>query len=130
MTVITESQAAPAGSDVPQPVAVTELADGVIVRLSGPIDVSSTAALRRALLSPRPARCRDVLVDAGNVETLDDDALAVLLAGAGWARDSGRRFAFTRVSPVVQQLVETLRLGDLLPGLPPLRESVPQSRAV
>jgi anti-anti-sigma factor len=93
------------------------LGDGLVVRLSGVLDGQAVPDLRRRLLAPLPENCQDVLVDAGAVETLDDEALAVLVAGSTWARAAGARFALSSVSPSVARQIEVLELGHELPAL-------------
>jgi anti-anti-sigma regulatory factor len=48
------------------------------------------------------ASCRDVVVDAGEVEDVTESALAVLVAAKDWAEDNGRRFFVSRMSPLVR----------------------------
>lgn len=91
--------------------------DGLVVRLSGVLDGQAVPALRRELLAPLPAGYGDVLIDAGAVTSLDDDVLAVLVAGSSWARDAGCRFAFAAVSPSVAEQIDVLELDGVLPVL-------------
>jgi anti-anti-sigma factor len=93
------------------------LEDGLVVRLSGVLDGQAVPDLRQQLLTPLPENCQDVLVDAGAVETLDDEALAVLVAGSTWARAAGARFALSSVSTSVAQQIEALELAEELPSL-------------
>jgi anti-anti-sigma factor len=93
------------------------LDDGLVVRLSGVLDGQAVPQLRQALLRPLPPGCRDVLVDASDVQGVDDDALAVLIAGSGWVRYAGSRFAFTSMSPSLQRQVDELELEAQLPTL-------------
>ena len=98
-------------------VRVHRLGDGLVVRLSGVLDGQAIPALRREVLSPLPADCRDVLIDASAVVDVTDEAMAVLLAGSSWAGDAGARFAFSSVSQVVAEHIEALDLGGSLPVL-------------
>src|SRR6266576_914751 len=59
-------------------VEVTTLADGLVVRLAGVLGAAEVPALRQALLRPRPAACRDLLVDAGGVDAIDRESLNVI----------------------------------------------------
>jgi anti-anti-sigma regulatory factor len=93
------------------------LSDGLVVRLSGVLDGQAILALREELLCPLPAGCRDVLIDAGAVESLPDDALAVLVAGASWARTAGARFALSAVSAPLASRIDSLELRSALPQL-------------
>ena len=101
---------------------VTE--DGILVRLAGPLDADSAPQLRTALLSTRPAGCDDVIIDAGGVTTVDDDALAVLLAAGAWAVDTGARLGFSRMSDCLREEISMLDISMLLPMLAPAGERV------
>jgi anti-anti-sigma regulatory factor len=96
-------------------VAVTTLADGLVVRLAGALGRGAESLLREALLRPRPAACRDILVDAGDVEAIDDDALAVLLAAPSWADETGGQLSFTRISVPLQRAADGIGLFPMLP---------------
>jgi anti-anti-sigma regulatory factor len=98
--------------------------DGVLVRLGGALDASSATQLRSALLSTRPAGCDDVIIDAGGVTTVDDDALAVLLAAGAWAVDTGARLGFSRMSDCLRDEIAMLDISMLLPMLAPAGERV------
>jgi anti-anti-sigma regulatory factor len=93
------------------------LADGMLVRLTGAVATDQVAGMRLALLMPLPDSCRDVVVDAGDVTDLCDEALAVLLAARTWAEDHGARFLVSRSAPAVDDALEALDLADALPRL-------------
>jgi anti-anti-sigma factor len=98
-------------------VRVHQVGNGLVVRLSGVLDGQAVPELRRELLAPVAAGRHDVLVDAGQVVTVSDDALAVLVAGSSWATGAGGRFAFSAVSPAVRAEIQALDLGTALPVL-------------
>jgi anti-anti-sigma regulatory factor len=99
-------------------VSANVLADGIIVRLNGSLDVASLPDLRGTLLSTRPEGCDDVLVDAGHVTEVHERALAVLIAAAEWARQTGGRLRFAAMSPALVETAEYFDVTDLLPRLP------------
>ncbi|HTC69653.1 MAG TPA: STAS domain-containing protein, partial [Acidothermaceae bacterium] len=99
-------------------VSANVLADGIIVRLNGSLDVASLPDLRGTLLSSRPEGCDDVLVDAGHVTEIHERALAVLIAAAEWARQTGGRLRFAAMSPALIDTAEYFDVTDLLPRLP------------
>ncbi len=101
-----------------------ELADGRMVRIAGEVDGTHLVALRSALLSPLPPGCRDVVVDAGGVRAICDDAIAVLLAAPMWAESCGGRLLLSQSSPALDGALAELELFDLLPRL----ESLPAGR--
>lgn len=106
----------------------TDLADGRLVRLSGTLSQADVPALRFALLTPLPDGCRDVVVDAGAVHDIDDDALAVLLAAPVWVDSCGGRLRVSRSSVVLDAVLATLGLEQMLPRLtelPPAPRPLP-----
>jgi len=99
-------------------VSANVLADGIIIRLNGSLDVASLPDLRATLLSLRPEGCYDVLVDAGHVTEVHERALAVLIAAAEWARQTGGRLRFAAMSPALVNTADYFDVTDLLPRLP------------
>ena len=99
-------------------VSANVLADGIIIRLNGSLDVASLPDLRATMLSLRPEGCDDVLVDAGHVTEVHERALAVLIAAAEWARQTGGRLRFAAVSPALVNTADYFDVTDLLPRLP------------
>jgi anti-anti-sigma regulatory factor len=98
--------------------------DGLLVRLDGALDGSSTGQLAKALLTTRPFGCDDVIIDGGGVTAVDDDALAVLMAAGAWAVDTGARLGFSRMSDCLRTEVDSLDISMLLPMLAPAGERV------
>jgi anti-anti-sigma regulatory factor len=99
-------------------VSANVLADGIVVRLSGSLDAASLPDLRATLLRPRPEGCDDVLVDAGQVTEVHERALAVLVAAADWASETGGRLQFASMSQPLVDTAEYFAVTDLLPRLP------------
>ena len=97
------------------------LADGLLVRLGGTLTVSELPELRHALLTPLDDGCRDVVVDAGDVTGINDEALAVLLAARVWAEDHGARMLLSRTAPALQSTLEELAITGALPRLSTMR---------
>lgn len=93
------------------------LADGKLVQLSGRIGQGELAALRLALLTPLFDDCRDVVIDAGDVESVDDEAIAVLIAAEEWATYAGARLLLSRAAPVVEQALADLDFAHRIPRL-------------
>lgn len=105
------------------------LADGKLVRLTGSLNGAQLPALRSALLSPLDETCRDVVIDAGEVTSVDDDALAVLLAARVWADDHGARMLLSRSAPSLEATLEELEITGALPRLSALQPAgVPAPR--
>ena len=100
------------------------LADGKLVQLSGRLGPSELPALRLALLTPLFDDCRDVVIDAGEVESVDDEAIAVLVAAEEWATYAGARLLLSRSAPAVEQALADLDMADRIPRLSPLGTDV------
>jgi ABC-type transporter Mla MlaB component len=66
----------------------------VTVRLAGQMTGAAVPVLRAALLRALPIPCTRLQIDAEQVESIDQDALAVLLAAVPWALASGAEFGY------------------------------------
>ena len=107
------------------------LADGMLVRLGGTLSGHQLPQLRDALLTPLDEGCRDVVVDAGDVTSIDDDAIAVLLAARLWAEDHGARMMLSRSAPALESTLEELAITGALPrlgGINPSATAMPAPR--
>src|SRR4051794_24897477 len=93
------------------------LADGKLVRLGGTLTGHQLPELRDALLTPLAEGCRDVVIDAGEVTAINDDAIAVLLAARIWAEDHGARMMLSRSAPALESTLEELEITGALPRL-------------
>lgn len=98
----------------------TFTSDGMFVRVAGELDGQSLSQLRSALLRTRPEQCRDVIVDAGAVTYVDDNALAVLVAASAWAANSGASISYSRMSETLRTQVDALDLHAAMPMLAPI----------
>ena len=104
------------------------LADGLLVRLGGTLTTAELPELRGALLAPLDEGCRDVVVDAGELTSINDDALAVLLAARVWAEDHGARMLLSRTAPALESTLEELAITGALPRLGAMRQAMPKPR--
>jgi anti-anti-sigma regulatory factor len=93
------------------------LADGMLVQLQGVLDESVVPELRRVLLAPIPAECRDIVVDAGEITDIDFAALAIVFAAWGWAEEHGARFLLSRTSAAFEAMLADNGVVDDLPRL-------------
>lgn len=75
-------------------IAVERDGSEVTVRLAGRLTGAAVTVLRAALLRALPMPCTRLQIDAAQVETLDQDALAVLLAAVPWALAAGAEFGY------------------------------------
>jgi anti-anti-sigma factor len=99
------------------------LADGLLVQLHGELDETTAAEMRRVLLAPLPAECRDIVVDAGEVSAIDLSALAIVFAAWGWAEEHGARFLLSRTSHAFEEALDDNGVIDDLPRLSELPSS-------
>lgn len=111
----------------------TRLADGLLVQLSGALGAEQVEDMRRTLLAPLPADCRDVVIDAGDVLDLDFDALAIVFAAWAWAEEHGARFLLSRTSAAFEDALELNGVVDDLPrlselGAAPVAPVIPMQR--
>jgi anti-anti-sigma regulatory factor len=104
--------------------------DGMVVQLSGALGSDALPSLRQALLVTRPAGCDDVVIDADGVTSIDENALAVLLAAGAWAVDTGARLGFSRMSETLRTEIAFLDISMLLPMLAPIGERAGRPNAV
>jgi len=95
----------------------SQLADGLLVQLSGELGAEQLAPLRSTLLSPLPAECRDVVVDAGEVVDVEFEALAILFAAWAWAEEHGARFLLSRTSEEFDAVLADNGVSEDLPRL-------------
>lgn len=107
------------------PVSSCDLGDGRLVRLTGNLGDDDLVALREALLSPLPDHCRDLVLDAGDVTGVSDDAVAVLIAAPLWAESHGSRMLMSRSAVALDETLDALELADALPRLTPLQSAPP-----
>lgn len=106
-------------------VGCARLADGIVVQLAGELTAAALPTLRQVLMAPMPPDCRDVVVDAGAVDYVDDAALAVLVAAREWIEEQGCRFLMSRTSFALD---EALEAHGCTQGLPRLAE-LPRPRS-
>ena len=95
----------------------SHLADGLLVQLSGELGSEQLGHLRSTLLSPLPAECRDIVIDAGEVTDVEFEALAIVFAAWAWAEEHGARFLLSRTSEEFDAILADNGVSDDLPRL-------------
>jgi anti-sigma B factor antagonist len=88
------------------------LADHLVVRLSGEVDLSWSAEVRRAILDAL-GKSSNVAVHLGEVEYIDSSGIAALVEGFQNARGKGQRFVLLAVSPAVLAVLKLARLDKV-----------------
>lgn len=98
-------------------VGCSRLADGMLIQLGGVLGPEQLVDLRATLLVPLAPECRDVVIDAGDVDAVDDSVLAVLLAACEWSEIQGVRFLLSRASEAMEEALLDAGMDDALPRL-------------
>lgn len=99
-------------------IAVEREGSEVTVRLSGRLTGAAVAVLRAALLRALPMPCTRLQIEAAEVETLDRDALAVLLAAVPWALAAGADFGYRSCPTWLRAFALTEGILAMFPMLP------------
>jgi anti-sigma B factor antagonist len=101
-------------TNAPVEIRTAQVADAVVVRVAGEIDLASAPELGRALeASFGDARC--VVVDLSGVSFLDSSVLNVLVRGQADLAEQGIEFRVVSPSDhAVRRVFEITRLNDVL----------------
>ncbi|WP_113702947.1 STAS domain-containing protein [Nonomuraea lactucae] len=86
-----------------------------VVRLSGDIDIFTTAQLRRRLLDTLSYSTDRLVLDLSQVTFCDAGGLAVLLGVQGRARARGITLALTGLPPIMSRLLRISGLDRRFP---------------
>jgi anti-sigma B factor antagonist len=93
---------------------------GTVIAITGEIDVSHAAELRRTLLSEISSPAAAVTVDLAGVTFLDSSGISVLIAGHNAAAEAGVPYVVTGVTGrVAHVLTITGVIGKLTEGSRP-----------
>lgn len=87
---------------------------GMLIRVSGEVDLSWSADVRRAILDALRQH-RAVGVELSAVEYIDSSGIAALVEGFQNARGNGNRFVLVAVSDAVRAVLELARLDRVFP---------------
>ncbi|NAS25864.1 anti-sigma factor antagonist [Herbidospora sp. NEAU-GS84] len=88
-----------------------------VLHLSGDIDISTTAGLRRRILAALDESVEVLVVDMGAVTFCDAAGLGMLLHTQRQAEARGMTLALTRLTPQMTRLLDITELGDRFPIL-------------
>ncbi|MFI7611132.1 anti-sigma factor antagonist [Nonomuraea terrae] len=99
----------------PAPLGVADPSRPTIVHLSGEIDIFSSAALRRQLMSTLDYSTNLLIVDLSEVSFCDASGLAVLVGIQHRARPMGITVALTAPRPFMSRLLHMTGLDRGLP---------------
>lgn len=87
---------------------------GIVLALSGELDLASTPALEKLLHELQPEDGRRVLLDLGRLSFMDSTGLRSVVKAKQDADAQGRVLALSRPTPQVQRLLELVGLLDRL----------------
>lgn len=102
------SAAEPLEAPVPESFEVRRLADaeGVVLRLSGELDLASAPALEQQLEEVAHANPARLLLDLRDLRFMDSTGLALMIRAQQSAEANGHRLAFRRGTAQVERLFE------------------------
>jgi anti-anti-sigma factor len=86
--------------------------DRVVLRLSGELDLASSAILERALEGAEIEAAPLLVLDLDELKFVDSTGLRVILLAQEKSRSRGQRFAITPGSPQVQRLLSITSVAE------------------
>jgi anti-sigma B factor antagonist len=103
--------------------AVREEANGLVVSLSGDVDLDSSPGAREVLLDC-VGRKRRVVVDLSGVEYMDSSGVASLVEALQTAKRNGSFFALAAVQGTALRVLELARLDRVFQIFPSVEEGL------
>ncbi len=102
----------------------TELKAGVWrIDLSGFLDAAAVSRMERRFTELLPVGGHDVIVDLAGVEYCGSLGIRMLLGAAKLVNQRGGRMVLSSPQVQVQQLIDHVRLGHLIPVAPNLEKA-------
>ncbi len=99
---------------MPEPFALTAVAPGSLLALTGRLDVTVAADTRLALAEAVDGGVGDLVLDLAALETVDVTGLGVLVGAHRRAGRSGRTLVLRDATPSVSRLLLITRLDRVL----------------
>jgi anti-anti-sigma factor len=96
-------------------VQLEEDGDSVVVRVHGELDLASANSLEAELRRAIGRGVSMLFLDLGSVDFIDSTGLRVLLIAAKLSSKNGTQLRIVHESSVVEQVVESSGVRDLLP---------------
>ena len=88
--------------------------DGVILDISGDIDLANSPAMRKTLLGEiKEKHSLKIFLNLKNVRYIDSSGIASLVEGLKASRDNGARMILYALSPSVREVMELSRLQKI-----------------
>lgn len=98
----------------PFDIAVTEQAEGVVLRVAGEVDIVTSPVLQRHLDAAIASRRDTVVLDLAEITFLDARGVGVIVAARKSASRSGSRLIIRRPPPLVRRVLEIADQVDRL----------------
>lgn len=99
---------------MPEPFAMTAVARGHLLALTGRLDVTAAADVRLALAEALDEGDGELVLDVGALDAVDVTGLGVLVGAHRRAGRSGRSLVLRDVTPGVGRLLHVTRLDRVL----------------
>jgi anti-sigma B factor antagonist len=100
----------------------TDREDGIHVRLTGELDISSSSGVESRLLELERRDPERLILDLRRVNFIDSTGLSMIINADGRARKAGRRFTIVSGDGVPRRILRTVGLEDRLDVLSELPE--------
>lgn len=94
-------------------VRTTPLPDGIVVEVSGDVDLSRSPRLRTALATASAGKPQRLVVDLAKVSYMDSSGVATLIEGLQAARRNSTKFFLAALQPRVRSILEIARLDTV-----------------
>jgi anti-sigma B factor antagonist len=95
-------------------IAARQSGGGVILDITGDIDLANSPAMRKTLLQEiRDKHAAKVFLNLKNVRYIDSSGIASLVEGLKASRDSGGRMILYGLNPSVKEVMELSRLQKI-----------------
>jgi anti-anti-sigma factor len=92
----------------------SERADGVLVQLSGELDISTAPNVEARLLDLERGSPARLIIDLRRVNFIDSTGLSMIINADGRARKDGRRLTIVSGDGVPRRILRTVGLEDRL----------------
>jgi anti-sigma B factor antagonist len=87
--------------------------EGLLIRVSGEVDLYSSPELRKVILKSVPSAKGDLAIDLSGVTYIDSSGVATLVEGLRSAHENGAGLVLVTPSPAVMQVLELARLDSV-----------------
>ncbi len=100
---------------------------GVIVAVTGEVDLYASPRLRREIVGWIKERILSLVVDLSGVTYMDSSGIATLVEGLQLSRKYGGRFTIARPGPSIQEVLRFAHLDKVFPIFGSVEEALEAS---